>query len=443
MSHKKIYGVPTRFLVGLAIAACLGVAQACGVDVQVMIGQNPEMMAASMGLMFTGEIDAKIMQALDSVEKNLEKMSEKATQEIKDLGKVTTDTKTALDNLGTEQRVLADRLTAVEQKAKAPPEDKPESKTVGAMFVAGEKYNSFVKADARGKVYSEVKNTVTNTVGNTFSQRRPNLVEGAFRVFTLEELLTKLPATSNAIDWVRENVFTNAAAERVEGGAMGQSSLTYTPGTMPVSTVSHFIRISKQLASDNSTLAAYIDRRMIYGVNLKVETQLFAGNGAGGNISGLALAGNFTAHGYTTASLTALGLSATNRFDLIGKMIGDCAAADYPADVIILNTADWWTMRLAKDGQGRYILGDPGSAVPPTLWGLPVVASNSVPTDMVWVGNLAQAATLWDRESVGIEMSDADADNFTTGLITIRAERRLALTVEKPAAARYGDLTPA
>jgi HK97 family phage major capsid protein len=442
MSHKKIYGVPTRFLVALAFAACIGAAQACGVDMQSMISQNPEVMAASMGLMFTGEMDVKIMQALDSVEKNLEKMSEKATQEIKDLGKVTTDTKTAMDNLGVEQRVLADRLTAIEQKASAPAEE-PEVKTVGKLFVAGEKYNSFVKADARGKVYYEVKNTVTNTVGNTFSQRRPNLVEGAFRVFTLEDLLTKLPATSNAVDWVRENVFTNAAAERAEGGAIQESAITYTPGTMPVSTISHFIRISKQLASDNATLAAYIDRRMIYGVNLKAETQLFAGNGAAGNISGLGLAGNYTAHGYTAASLTALGLSPTNRFDLIGKMIGDCALADYPADVVVLNTADWWTMRLTKDGQGRYLLGDPGSAVPPTLFGLPVVASNSVPTDMVWVGSIAQAATLWDRESVGIEMSDSDATNFTTGLITIRAERRLALTVEKPAAARYGDLTPA
>jgi HK97 family phage major capsid protein len=153
--------------------------------------------------------------------------------------------------------------------------------------------------------------------------------------------------------------------------------------------------------------------------------------------------GNFTAHGYTAASLAALGLSATNRFDLIGKMIGDCALSDYPADVIMLSTADWWTLRLTKDTQGRYILGDPGVSAPPTLFGLPVVASNALIADTVWVGSLSQAATLHAREGVVVDMSDSDENNFQLNLITIRAERRLALTVEKPAAARYGDLTPA
>jgi hypothetical protein len=40
-------------------------------------------------------------------------------------------------------------------------------------------------------------------------------------------------------------------------------------------------------------------------------------------------------------------------------------------------------------------------------------------------------------------MSDSDENNFQLNLITLRAERRLALTVEKPAAIRFGDLTPA
>jgi site-specific recombinase XerD len=46
-------------------------------------------------------------------------------------------------------------------------------------------------------------------------------------------------------------------------------------------------------------------------------------------------------------------------------------------------------------------------------------------------------------EGVVVEMSDSDDDNFTKNLITLRAERRLALATEKPAAVRGGDLTPA
>lgn len=388
-------------------------------------------------------VDAdNIMKALDGIEKKMSQMSDKATEEIKSLGQVSKDTKTALDNLGVEQRTLADRLLQLEQKSSATKDDEPTDETPGALFIKHANYEAFCKQDGRVKTRIEVKNTVTNTVGNTFSERRPSIIEGAFRVFTLEDLMTKIPTTSNAIDWVRENVFTNAAAETAEGSAMPQSSITFSPGTMPVSTVAHWIKISRQLAMDNAALAAYINRRMVYGVNLRVENQLIAGNGTSPNISGLTVAGNFVAHGYTAASLTALGL-ANNRFDVIGKMIGDCAASDNPAEVIILNTADWWTLRLAKDGTGRYLLGDPGANVVPMLFGLPVVASTALAAGKVWVGALRQAVTLHYREGIALDLSDSDGDNFTSGLVTIRAERRLAQTVDKPAGCRYGDLVPA
>ena len=100
-----------------------------------------------------------------------------------------------------------------------------------------------------------------------------------------------------------------------------------------------------------------------------------------------------------------------------------------------------WTASISS--QGRYLLGDPGSSVAPSLYGLPVVASNAITADQVLVANLTMAATLHNREGIVVEMSDSDGDNFQRNLITIRAERRLALTVEVPAAIRYGDLTPA
>ena len=387
----------------------------------------------------------QINKALDGIEAKLNAMSAKADGEMATIGRVSTETKAAIETLSIEQRTFADRLQAVEQKATAQQDDAPKTEGWGEQFIKSGSYKAIQGAGGQsfGRASVEVKNTVTNAIGNTYSERRPGLVEGAFRVFTVEDLLTSIPTASNAIDWVRENVFTNAAAETTEGGALPQSSITFSPGTMPVQNVGHFIKVSRQLAMDNAALAAFINRRMVYGVNLRVENQLVSGNGTNPNLSGLTNAGNFTAHGYTAASLGAAGLSATNRFDLIGKMIGDCAAADYPADVVILSTADWWTMRLAKDTQGRYLLGDPGSSVAPALFGRPVVASNAMTAGKVWVGSLSQAATLHNREGISIDLSDSDENNFQLGLVTVRAMRRLALTVEKPAAARYGDLVPA
>ena len=368
------------------------------------------------------------MKALDAVDAKITAMAAKADGEMKTLGQVSADTKTAIDAIGIEQRTLADRLLAVEQKASAQGEA-PADDSYGQQFVKNAEYATFQRKTSRGSIGLELKNTVTNAIGNTFSERRPTLVTGAFREFTIEDLITSIP--------------TNNAAEAAEGVQIAQSSITFTTGTMPVTNVAHFIKITRQLAMDNAALAAFINRRMVYGVNLRVENQLVAGDGVAPNLGGLTLAANRTAHGYTAASLAALGLSATNKLDLIGKMIGDCALADYPADVIILNTADWWTLRLSKDSQGRYLLGDPASSVTPMLFGRPVVASNAMTALNVWVGSLSQAATLHNREGIVVDMSDSDENNFQLGLVSVRAMRRLALTVEKPAAARYGLLTPA
>jgi HK97 family phage major capsid protein len=391
-----------------------------------------------------------IMKSLDSLEAKMTAFSEKAENEIKSVGDVSTETKNALDALALKQREFADEILALKQQGVEVGSQAPEIKGIGEQFVECDEYKQSLNrliANHKGvNVGLEVKNTITNAVGNTFSQRRPDLVGGAFREFTLEELLTTIPATSMAIDYVRETPpagFTNNAAERAEGTDKPESAIVFEPKTMHVSTVAHWLKISRQLAADNAALAAYINTRMIYGVNLRVENQLIAGDGAAPNISGFATAGNFTAHGYTNANLTGAGLL-NNRFDLIGKICGDLAAADYPADVIIVNPTDWWTMRLQKEaGSGAYIMGPPSAVVAPTLFGKRVVSSNAVTADTVFVMNIAQAATFYNREAVNVQLSDSDGDNFTKNLITVRAERRCALTVERPLAVRYGDLTPA
>ena len=383
----------------------------------------------------------KLIKSMEAVEAKINDFDTKASEEIKNLGKVTHDTDEAIKNLGLKQQELADEILQLKQRGIPNLEIGGGVDSMGSQFIKSGQYEAFSRGDSQ-KARFEVKNTVTNTVGNTFSDRRPGIVGGAFRRLTLESLIPMLPTTSNAIDYVRENVFTNAAAEAAEGVARAESALTTTLVSQPVSDVGHWIKISRQLANDNAALAAYIDIRMNYGVDLRVENQIMVGDGTAPNMSGFTDAGNFTAHGYTAASLTAAGLL-NNRFDLIGKMIGDCWAADYPADAITLNPADWWTMRLAKDANNNYIMGDPGSDAPPMLFGVPVVVTNAVTADTVMVASLANAATFYNREGIVITMSESDSDNFTKKLITIMAERRCALAVERPAAVRYGDLTPA
>lgn len=384
----------------------------------------------------------EIIDAIDRIEKKISDIDKKAVEELKNVGKVGLDTKAAMDSLGIQQREFADRLLKLEQKGGQKKDDEPANISFGAQFVGHDQYSHFQKSDGKVKVGLTLKNTVSNAGGGTYSARVPSVVSGPTRRLSLEERLVSLPTTAPAVDWVREKSFTNNAGETAEASAIPQSNMVFEQASMPISTVSHFIKITRQLAMDNAALAAYINQRMIYGVDIRVENQLLIGNGVLPNMSGFMNSANYVPHGYTAASLTALGLSATNRLDIIAKTIGDCALSDYPCDAVIINTADWWTLRLQKDTNGRYLLGNPSENVT-NLWGVDVLPMNAMPSNNFWAGSLFHSATFWNRDEVSIDMSEHDENNFQTGLITVRTSRRAGLTVEKPGANRAGLLVPA
>jgi len=380
-----------------------------------------------------------IIKSLEAVEHNLQAMSEKADAQQKENGKVSEDTKAAIDAIGVTQRELADRLVQMEQKAKAEGQNTESGASWGDQLVKSDKLASFQRGET-GKCRIEVKNTLTGSATTVAPDRKPGIVPGAFQLLTLEQFLPSLPTSSNAIEFTRELAFTNSAAETAEGAAKPESAITFELVNMPVSTVAHWIKISKQLAADNVALAAYVNIRMKYGVDRRVETQLIAGNGTAPNISGIFDAGNFTAHGYADAALG----TTLKKLVLIRKIMADSWAAGYPSDAILLNPVDWAQIEIdlltTAGGQTLLRYDEAGQ---PRLWGLPVIQSVGMTADTVAVGAFGQAYTVYNRSGVIVELSDSDSDNFTKNLVTIRAERRLALATEIPGAVRAGDLTPA
>ena len=382
-----------------------------------------------------------ILKGLEGIEAKLAAQSAKADGELQTLGKVSADTKTALDNIGTQQRELADRLLALEQKGALPAGGTDEiGDSWGKQLVKGGSYKAFVESDFAQRCRVEVKNTLTGSDTNVAPDRKPGIVPGASNLLTIESLYAHVPTASNAIEFTKEASFTNSAAEAAEGAAKAESALTWSLVNQPVSTVAHWIKISRQLAMDNRALGAYVDTRMRYGVNRKVETQLVTGDGVAPNIAGFMKSGNYTAHGYADAALG----STLKKLVLIRKVIADLWNAGYIANAIVLNAADWAAIEIdlltSTSNAVRVSYDALGN---PMLFGCRVVQSVGMTADTFAVGDFNQHGTIYDRESVVVDMSESDSDNFTKNLITLRAERRLALTSEVPAAIRGGDLTPA
>lgn len=421
-------------LVAVASLISFG-AQAAGFDVQALLASHADTVAG-LSMLCAGSIEL-LMKSMDNIEATLKAVSDKADGQVATVGKISTDTKTALDALGTQQRELADRLLSIEQKGTAQPET-AEISTWGAQLIKNARYADFAGGNLN-KLRVEIKNTLVGSDTNVAPDRKPGIVAGAVQPFSMEALLPSTTTGSNAIEFTREASFTNSAAEAAEGAAKAESALTWSLVNMPVSTVAHWIKISKQLAADAPALAAYVNTRMRYGVDRKVDTQLVTGDGVAPNISGTYDTGNFTAHGYLSGALGAT----LPKFVLIRKIMADLYAAGYPADAIVLNPADWATMEIelmtTAAGQTLYSVAEGGV---PRLFGVPVIQAIGMAADTFQVGRFSEAYMVYNREGVVVEMSDSDSDNFTKNLITLRAERRLALATEKPAAVRGGDLTP-
>ncbi len=318
-------------------------------------------------------------------------------------------------------------------------------KTWGETMIESDSYKSFVNDGQNLKARVEVKNTIIGEAAGEPSNvllqadRLPGIVPGAFRALNILDFVNSGNTSSNQIEYTRELSWTDNSAETAEGAAKPESDLTFELVQDPVRTIAHWIKASKQVLDDAPMLASYIDRRMTHGVRNRLQTQILTGNGTSPNISGLNDSGRHTAFTPTASELALDGINRA-KYAVIG--------ADYSPNFVFLNPADWGGIERVKStaAGNDYAAGD-GAALSyinggmtPLVWGLPVVASNTVPAGNFYLGD-SMAFQLFTRQNVVVEMFEQDDTNVQSNLLTIRAEMRAALAVYTPAAVRYGALT--
>lgn len=327
----------------------------------------------------------------------------------------------------------------IRQKNEAVPA-KAEAKSVGDSFVADKAYTDFVSGAATSAraVITLDKSSTPTTVGTTgpaATSLAPSFYAGVFGTPNgsqkIEPLIPHIAVTTDSVDYVTV-ADTISAAGVAEAGAIPESKFTPTLAKANVVNVAHYTKITKQLADDAPALAAYINTKMLYGLQNKVENQIVNGNGTAPQLKGLLATGS-----YTDASSQLTG--AKNLFDLLLLLQGVAETAAYEPEALVLNPMTWAQLAMEKDSQGRYLLGGPGLAANKSVWGIPVVTSSAVPAGKFIFGNFTQTVTIYDRQQVAVEMTNTNEDDFTHYLYTIRASRRLALAVEVPAGIFAGE----
>lgn len=315
-----------------------------------------------------------------------------------------------------------------------------QGKSWGQALVESDEYKALAtspsqRGKAKAAVSLETKTilSASSTWGSGVSpssslvvaDRQP-LVPLPMRPLVIADLLGKGVTTSNNIEFPVQASFTNNAAVVAENTLKPVSDLGTDLKSVPVRTLAHTMKASRQILDDAPQLQSFIDSQMRYGLELAEETEILNGDGTGQHMLGIipqasTYSGAFTVPGETNIDRLALGLLQAE-LTLVRP------------EGVVVHPSDFRRIILTKDAQGRYVVGDPlGQDFIPVLWSVPIVSSLSIPAGTFLLGPFRTGAQLFSRMEAEVLISTEDQDNFVKNMVTIRAEERMALAVYRPA----------
>ncbi|RSC23549.1 phage major capsid protein [Acinetobacter sp. FDAARGOS_515] len=361
--------------------------------------------------------------------------------------KIAEGAKQTADEAITKLNETKARLDELEQKLARRPNDQPEEqKSLGRQFVESEQFKSLSgSAGQRGKANLEIKATITSANTNAAGSagdlvqttRLAGIIAPPDRKLTIRDLLMQGRMDGNALEYVKETGFTNNAGMVAEAALKPQSDIQFDLVSTTAKVIAHYMKASRQILDDASQLQSYIDGRLRYGLAFKEEQQILNGDGTGQNLLGIIPQATDYVRptGVTPSSETIID---TLRYAMLQAVL-----AEYPASGHVLNPIDWASIETLKDTTGQYIIGNPQGTLNPTLWGLPVVATQAITAGKFLTGAFSMGAQIFDRWLSRVEVATENEDDFVKNLVTILAEERLALAVYRPEAFVYGNLAPA
>lgn len=447
-----------KFIAIAMIALCavsLG-AQAIGLDtaaaIHALVLAHPDAALALAGLAFIGDTQnfnpTEIKAALDKISDQVKEHGEKALAEAAKGVQMSTQNKEKVDELLLKHGEMQANLQSAQQllaKLEANAEGGAvQQESFGQKFVNGEDFKNWVAkaglSGPRGRIDMTYKAAITTlttdadgSAGDLVAPTRlPGVVAPPDRRMTVRDLITPGRMDGNTLEYVKETGFTNNAAPVAETAKKPESTMKFDLVSTTAKVIAHYVKASRQILSDASQLASYIDGRLRYGLAFKEEQQLLNGDGTGQNLLGIIP--------QATAYVAPFDPAGTEtNIDMIRLAMLQAFLAEYPATGHVMNPIDWARIELTKDTTGRYIIGNPQGRIGATLWNLPVVETQAIAVDKFLTGAFRLGAQLFDRWEARVEVATENEDDFVKNLVTILAEERLALAVYRPEAFIYGD----
>jgi HK97 family phage major capsid protein len=255
--------------------------------------------------------------------------------------------------------------------------------------------------------------------------RTGTVIYDAQRPIQVTDLIPQTITGQAAVAYMEETTFTNAAAERAEGGAYAESALVLTEQSSAVRSVATFLPVTDEQFEDEARAEAYVNNRLPFMVRQRLDGQVLTGNGTAPNLRGV----NNVVGIQTQARGTDPVPDAVYKAMTLVRVTGRAMPS-----AVVCHPNDWQDVRLLRTADGIYIWGNPSDAGPDRIWGRQVVQSDAQTENTAVVGDWINFSELAVRKGIEVKMSDSHDDYFVKGKMAIRARIRVALIFYRPAA---------
>lgn len=303
-----------------------------------------------------------------------------------------------------------------EMKHPEPGEPKVEQKSLGELFVESK---AFKQKGQESTLDIEMKTTMTAAAGwDPEALRVPRVAMYPQRPIAVVDHIPSLTTIRDTIKYMKESTFTNAAAEAAENAAVGEAALVLTETSDEVEKLGTFLPVTDEQLEDVASLQQYLNTRLTYMVQARLDAQVLEGDGSTPNLLGTANVGSINTQ--------AKGSDPTP--DAIYKAFTKVRTVGFAEpSVLFINPNDWQSIRLLTTADGIYLFGSPMDAGPDRIWGVPVLQTMAVTENTGITGDYTRHSNLYWRRGITLQITDSHASLFTSSVQVIKATIRVAM----------------
>lgn len=298
-------------------------------------------------------------------------------------------------------------------------------KSIGQMFIESKAYKDRAQG-VSDELGIELKTLMETTAGWAPEVTRTGrVVEAAQRPVQVAQVFPVGATGQPSVKYMEETTFTSGAAEAAEGGAYGESALALMEKTSPVQKIATYLPITDEQLEDEARVQSYVDNRLRFMLEQRLDGQVLTGNGTSPNLRGLLNVSGIQSQAKGADPVADAIYKAMTKVRVTGRA---------NPTAVIIHPNDWQEIRLLRTADGVYIWGSPSETGPEKIWGLPVVQSDAETENTAVVGDFLVHSELVSRSGITVKVSDSHSDYFVKGKQAIRADIRVALIFYRPAA---------